>query len=59
MILNKLKVVWYDILSHRYGEIKETDLDRSWITNSRNDSLWWRDLTKEDGSLMKKHNWFG
>lgn len=37
-------LVWYSLLTFKYGDIKGLILDPSWLFNSRKSSVWWKDL---------------
>lgn len=44
-ILDKPKVIWYDLLSMRYGDIKAETLEVKRQLLNKSDSLWWRNLS--------------
>lgn len=57
-IINKIKIVWYNFFSLRYGDIKDKILDAFGVANIRNDYRWWRNLRHLGGSRMDDQNLF-
>ncbi|CAK8565317.1 unnamed protein product [Lathyrus sativus] len=57
-ILDKPKVIWPTLLSMRCGDIKVKVIDENKQSLSKEDSLWWRDLSLVGFMRGKVCSWF-